>query len=267
VYLHPEPGVSAVRLADVVGQVSTDVATARGLGGTRAERLTRYRTWSDQAVELLEPLVDRAVLRELVTTPRYWALHALDPTLPPTALSAVDVELDGCARRFERLEQHVREDVARYRPVVRQVVADTNVYLHGERTFDHDDWAGLCGAGDFGEVTLFVPLLVLDELDQAKLSNKDDVRSRARLTLKVLRHRLSPSGQRQKLHPDNPEDRVHVQLVLDPPRHVRLERADDELVRVTRALQDYSNHPVAFATQDVGAQFRAEAQGLRVVEF
>jgi len=76
-----------------------------------------------------------------------------------------------------------------------------------------------------------------------------------------------PSGQRQKLRPNNPEDRVHVQLVLDPPRHVRLERADDELVSVTRALQDYSNHPVAFATQDVGAQFRAEAQGLRVVEF
>lgn len=108
-------------------------------------------------------------------------------------------------------------------------------------------------------MTLIVPLLVIDELDNNK--RKGDVRTRARTTLRELERRLYPSGKPLLID----SAKVYLQLVVDSPRHTRLIRADDELVDVARLLSDYTGSPVTVAFYDTGLRLRARAAGLNCV--
>ncbi len=257
--LHPERGVTAERLAAVVRELSFDVFNARGQGGTIGQRLLAYQQWASKASARLEPMLPPAAVDDLVLTPRYWALYARDPHMPPAVLAPVEQELDSRYRAFEQLAADLERDRQRYTPSERQFVADTNVYLHHPKTFDHIDWHQLAGAPHTETATLFVPLLVVDELDDGKRNPK--VSSRARTTLRELTRLLLPVGDRQLLHPP-PAPPVRVQLVPDPPRHARQPRADDELVDVAGALADYTGRPVTFVSGDTGAGLRASAAGL-----
>jgi len=67
-------------------------------------------------------------------------------------------------------------------------VADTNIYLHHPDPLDQLDWRVLADheilVHDNIEVVL--PILVVDELDDAKRSTNRNVRSRARTTLNSI---------------------------------------------------------------------------------
>lgn len=156
----------------------------------------------------------------------------------------------------------------------RLVVADTNVYLHHEQLFDEVDWPGVVSAGSQG-VHLVVPLLVVDELDRHKRADRqkkvrrgaeETVGTRARRTLRALDELFEDPRWVATLRPDRgpPAPAVRAELLLDPPGHVRLPDADDELVDQAAALRDLSGRDVAVVTGDTGMALRARAVGLDV---
>ncbi|OJV81700.1 MAG: hypothetical protein BGO37_07810 [Cellulomonas sp. 73-92] len=107
-----------------------------------------------------------------------------------------------------------------------------------------------------------MPILVIDELDNLKRTNG---RSRARQTLKALYNDFGAGiDGRRVLHlKDATSGEVTIQLLLDPPGHVRLHRADDDLVDRAATLRSFLSHPVHFVTYDTGAAFRASAADLQ----
>ncbi|MCW3819509.1 PIN domain-containing protein [Micromonospora sp. DR5-3] len=92
------------------------------------------------------------------------------------------------------------------------VVLDTNVYLHHERKLEDLDLAGELGMG-IADIRLIVPMVVVDELDKAKLSSGDKG-YRAGYSVAYI-DRLVQAGGRVRT--------AHYARELDPCGEVRVE--------------------------------------------
>ncbi len=138
------------------------------------------------------------------------------------------------------------------------IVPDTNALVHFRR-FNEIPWNRLAG---MSEARLVVCLLVLDELDE--LSYRDrSVGDRARSVIKGLRQ------YRAGKEPEEPVEirpGVSMQILIDPPSHVRSPNHDDELLRRVALLASAAGNRVHVATSDYGMQIRATGRGLNYVE-
>lgn len=63
-----------------------------------------------------------------------------------------------------------------------------------------------------------------------------------------------------------PRGRVSVELLFDPPGHVRLPINDDEIIDRASAVQNLAERPVTLLTYDTGQSTRARNAGLTVVK-
>jgi predicted ribonuclease YlaK len=106
-----------------------------------------------------------------------------------------------------------------------------------------------------------VPMAVVDELDNQKQSGKNDVRQRARRTTKVL-HRVLGADPAEPQPLREGDLTVRVELVPDPPGHVRLPHADDEIVDRVAAVRMLAGRQITLVTYDTGMAFRAGLAGL-----
>ena len=106
----------------------------------------------------------------------------------------------------------------------------------------------------------------MDELDRLKESSNRHVRWRAGYTLAVLDRRLAnPPPEIATLHPGSasaPE--VSVEVLFDPPRHVRLPIADDEMVDRVLSAEVLAGRRITVVTFDTGQSMRARHVGLAV---
>ncbi len=268
-HLRPLPDVTAERLSGVVDDLLLGVRNAR-TGGSGGDLLVAYQTWARLALELLTPLLPPRHLEELVATPWYWALYSRSPGMDDRLIAPAGLELAAAEARFARLAARLRHDKALYAPAGHQLVPDTNAFLHSDRSAAEMDWRALSGAGPGEDLVLFIPLLVIDELDNAKQSNKKNehgaaIRTVARAALRDLQRALLPGHERRLLQPA-PAPPVYVQLVPDPPGHRRLSRPDDELIDVAEALVAYTGRAVTLVSRDAGARFRGELAGLPVLD-
>lgn len=103
-------------------------------------------------------------------------------------------------------------------------------------------------------------MLVIDELDKAKDNRGGGVSGRARqITSSIWKHFKDRPEQPWIIRPATPESgQVSIELLKDPPQHVRLTRSDDELIERALALQTLRGQSVHFLTYDTGAALRAE---------
>lgn len=126
------------------------------------------------------------------------------------------------------------------------MVLDTNTYLHAPERFDVlnlDAWLG-----PRGQRHLLVLMVNLDELDVQKRGNaKKEIKQRARETLRVIEDTITNPGSVVQLRRDE-SGLFSAEVVLDDRGHVRLNRADDELVDRARAIAELSAKPVSFIT-------------------
>jgi predicted ribonuclease YlaK len=144
------------------------------------------------------------------------------------------------------------------------VVPDTNVLLEYPGQLPGVDWfqhlAKYVHPQD--EVRVVVPLAVVDELDNLKRVPRSS--KRAKTALKQLYSHFGASVHaRPTLHEGTAErGRVFVELLMEPPSHVRLPRTDDELVRVAERLSAFTQRKPVFVSYDTGAAFRVSAAEL-----
>ncbi len=59
---------------------------------------------------------------------------------------------------------------------------------------------------------------------------------------------------------------VTIELVFDPPEHVRLRGNDDEIIDRALAVEPLADRKVTLLTYDTGQSTRARNAGLRVVK-
>jgi len=184
----------------------------------------------------------------------------------------VSLELTQRVDAFEDAIKILGAQVKRWSRPGTFVVADTSVYIEHEDKLEALDFAPLLKIrGD--PVHVLVPIVVVDELDGLKKSKNNHERWRASYTLAVLDRVFASSTEPARLRAENfsalgsggiPRGEVTIELVFDPPGHVRLPINDDEIIDRALMIQPLAGRGVALLTYDTGQSTRARSAGLRV---
>ncbi|QIQ04300.1 PIN domain-containing protein [Streptomyces liangshanensis] len=235
-----------------------------------------YLDWAAYAVDQLDTLISSADLDRLVLTKRHDQLLAgLDSftigTTQRLVSQLVGAELRQRAAALQAATDALGREMRQWQLRGLPVVADSSFYVHHPDKLEEADFPGLIGSkGAF--VHLMVPMVVVDELDQLKESKAPQARWRARYTLAVLDRLFQKTADQAVLREADAEElrttglrrgEVRVQLLFDPPGHVRLPINDDEIVDRALAIKPLSGREVTVLTYDTGQATRARIAGLR----
>jgi hypothetical protein len=280
----PLPGVNRENLLNSLQSVYTDVYNLRGGGGpahTAHDRLLAYIEWTNSAVRMLASQLSSSDLTRLVLTDRYrllvsGALGTLTGTekqMQRVVNSWVSLELDERVVDFEAAIQALRGRIALWTGYGHYVMPDTSFYIHHRDKLEDIDFGPIINVWE-SEITVLVPMVVVDELDRLKESKDKQARWRARYTLAVLDRLFANGPGRVRLRkgdvvpgPDGlTRSEVTIELIFDPPGHVRLPIDDDEIIDRALAVEPLADRKVTMLTYDTGQSTRARNAGLAAVK-
>jgi hypothetical protein len=182
-------------------------------------------------------------------------------------------ELDERAAAFNEALVALERQIQRWSRLGTFIVPDSSFYIHHQEKLEEADFALLVGTR--GEpIHVLVPIVVIDELDKLKESRVDKhVRWRAGYTLAVLDRVFASGVAPARLRAEDssalrsggiPRGEVTIELLFDPPGHVRLPINDDEIIDRCLAAQPLAACDVVLITYDTGQSTRARAAGLQV---
>lgn len=217
------PGFAAKDLDSALEQASYGAENVLGRGGSPGDVLRAYKQWSNEQIRQLSQRLTSKSLDALITTPRHWALQALDPGSYGDGLwELVQLEIESAKRSLES----ARRDIATRRnlwsteagsSVGSVVILDTNVLLHHFSDLPQIDWSGAMFDSSHHPIVLGVPLVVVEELDRLKSASNSQkmtvagieqpTRSLARQVLKALDSWFSEDPTRVTLRPQSYGDR------------------------------------------------------------
>jgi PIN domain len=265
----------------MLGDVHTAVSNLRSGGGpgTAQDRLARYLEWVTSTVQQLGGQVSAADLDRLVLTRGYDRLLSAAGTMTGTDMATqrvvnglVSLELTQRIDAFDAAVKALEEQIQRWSRHGVFVAPDTSFYIEHESKLEDLDFRPLLQIWE-DPVHLLVPIIVVDELDSLKKSKDTHVRWRARHTLAVLDRVFASSTGPAQLAPEDfsvlgsggiPRGEVTIELVFDPPGHIRLPINDDEIIDRVMAVQPLAAREVTLLTYDTGQSTRARNAGLRV---
>ncbi|MEU4574673.1 PIN domain-containing protein [Nonomuraea sp. NPDC023979] len=288
-----EPGADR---RNVVGALHKVIVAAENLSyrqdNGRAMRLA-YLTWVNNTRAQLRRQISSTDLDRLVTTPRYHTVLAMqipEPIVesrnagPGRTWASISGPDTGPIREMIILEvtEHIhnltqaRATLAEWSNLLDMpersgplVIADSNVYCHHPERLKEWDVGLDAQALPGQDVHLILPLAVLDELDRQKDRGQGMASTNARETIKHLDTLLPQGVIRQRgSAPENPSfpwGAITIDLWPDPPGHVRLPRADDEIIARAVAFQALAGRSVKLLTGDIGMSTRARMAGLEAI--
>lgn len=280
VLITPRPGVNLDNLSQNLAFLRSDVSNKVGSAHGAHKRLLAYLEWAGSAARLLGYQISEADLASLVFNRRYELLLASAGTLTSDEAQVqrvvndlVTLEVEERGKDFDAAITTLEAYKDRWTNVSDLVVLDTNFYLHHPDKLEEADIATASGLGGT-RAHVLVPMVVIDELDGLKQHSKQKVRWRAGYTVAVL-DRVFMRGTVGRLHGDDNaptadglvgQGEVTMELLLDPPGHVRLPINDDEIVDRAVAVQTLAGREVTLVTYDTGMSTRARSAGLRAVK-
>lgn len=229
------------------------------------ERLLQYLEWATGAARILGAQVRDEDVDRLVLTRRYHALLAYCGTLASSSQERlvnglVNLELEDRLRAFAHAEEDLDALIARWGVGEHYVIADSSFYIHNPDKLEDADLVQAAGLPWSVPLRLLFPMTVVDELDNLKESGKNRARWRASYTLGLLDRVLQGSTFGAL------SGTVQVEIVLDPPGHVRLPIADDEIIDRAVAINALAGNEVRLLTCDTGQHTRGRAAGLKVTK-
>ena len=274
------PGIGRQNLRDTLRSLLGELSNVGGHTRNGAhDRLLAYLEWARQAEWALSSQVSSADLDRLVLTRRYElllsALGGLAATAVPGVIEGlVRIEVDQRIKAFEdALDALDRQIKSWSRPGV-FVVADTSVYVQHPQKLEDLDFASVLPVRD-EPVHVVVPIAVVDELDGLKQSKDARTRWRAGYTLAVLDRVFNRTTEPAQLREEDfsalcsgsiPREEVTIEIVFDPPGHVRLPINDDEIIDRTLTIEPLAAREITLLTYDTGQSTRARAAGLHAVK-
>ncbi|MEV4773076.1 PIN domain-containing protein [Micromonospora humida] len=269
----PLPGSSREALHAALTNVHMAVANLRSGGpGEAIQRAMAYLNWWHEAQRRLRTQVRPAELDYLAPLKSYdlvlsasetfggpggaLVLNGLVSTMLDERVSNLQAAIDGLAEQIKRFDR--ADEVL--------LVLDTNVFMEHPEKIEAWDLAQDLHLG-FSDVRIIVPLVVVDELDKGKRQGTDrgyragySVSYIDRITQEqggVIRPKDFTDGEK-------PRGAVTIEVLLDPPGHVRLPVNDDEIVDRAVAVQALAGRPVHVVTYDTAMAMRARRVDLRV---
>jgi hypothetical protein len=255
-----------------LGLVHTALLNIRGQNYKDDERYKKYIEWANDSVLQLARLLSSEDIERLILTKRYWTLQAMsqDDVTRVTGLF-LDREIQERIQYLEELLREFRLWLDRLPRDAVFVVPDTSMFIEHAK---FEEWnLNAVLESDSQVFHMVIPIVIIDELDALKKSNDPHTRWRAQYSLAVLDGLLmTTSGFRSlALRNGRPDEQfsdqkmiVTVDVVLDPPRHVRLAINDDEIIDRSVTYQRTSAIPTTLLTYDTGQSMRARDQGLQV---
>lgn len=254
------PGTRVDTVLDVLTGLSDRLSNVGT--GDKWNVLTGYLRWANDAADQLGTRVSAHDVAHLVLTRRHWAVQGIAPPANDALMSLLQLEIGERTRAFAAAHEDLQRAVNRWgQHPGHLLVPDTNIYLQHPDVFTDMDWRALLGIREYEWIQLVLPLLVIDELDRAKLGN---ARTKARVTLRAI-DALFPDIQWPVPLPDSGgHELMQAHLLLDDPGHVRLPRADSELVDRCSALAAIASRDVTLVTFDKGMAIRARVAHLAV---
>jgi hypothetical protein len=276
----PRPGVNRENLLQTLRHVSADITRIDAHSPQDAhKRLLRYLEWTGDAVQMLSDQTSAADLDRLVLTRRYQQLLSGVGTMAGTATQRVvnglvSLEIRERTNAFEAAVKALDKQINRWKNYAHFALPDTSFYVRHEHKLELVDFGPILDAWE-SPITILVPAVVIDELDKLKESNKEDIRWRAGYTLAVFDRVCAGSTGRGQLRAGEPvtpapgekgHSPIDIEIVFDPPGHVRLPINDDEIVDRALAVQALAGRDVTLLTYDTGQSSRGRFAGLQAVK-
>ncbi|MEV7863564.1 PIN domain-containing protein [Streptomyces hirsutus] len=273
----PRPGADRKYIRRLLAEIHTNALNLRLPEANAYKRLLRYLNWATDTASVLRSQVSAKDIDTLVFTSRYQVLLASCGTLASTAQERlvnglVDLEITERVQAFEEAQAALDAQIGRWNGSEWFVVADSSFYIHNPIKLADVDLHKVLGLPSGEHIRLLFPMVVVDELDALKEAGKQQARWRAPHTLGLLDQILGGSTfgslHRQELILQDGEVRgeVNMEIVLDPPGHVRLPIADDEIIDRAVAIQSLAARRVRLLTCDTGQHTRGRAAGLEVTK-
>ena len=278
----PRPGVDRRNLRDSLRSLRSAVSNLRGGGPSGAyQRLLAYLDWTSDAVRTLGNQISSADLDRLVLTKGYERLLSGVGSMTGSEVEVqrvvnglVSTELDQRIAAFDEAVRALDEQINRWSILGDFVVPDSSFFIeHPEKLEDADFTSLVDVAGT--RIHILIPIVVVDELDGLKQSKDRHVRWRAGYTLAVLDRLFTRTTGPVRLRAedlsavgarDTGGGEVTIELLFDPPGHVRLPINDDEIIDRALAIQPLAARKITLLTYDTGQSTRARAAGLSVVK-
>lgn len=264
--VRPLPTSTGERTAEVLREAANAFTNVRGAGHTGFDLYNAYMRAAADQVKALGYVLPAADLERLVTTPRYWMLHNIDPAgKTPVLPWLLSLELDEKIAALESAARSVAEEIQGYSGIDVVLVPDTNVLLHHAQSVKNTNWSELAGGPN--RTLVAVPILVVDELDRAKLNNGkiastgEQVRTRAGRTLATFEAWFQP----EPTHTLTAEPYVEVALVLGDLDRPRLPDSDAEIIDTAVSIRNLSGARTVIVSLDLGMRLRARVAGLEAV--
>jgi hypothetical protein len=273
----PRPGADRENIRQALSSVHTSATNLQGSHGNAFSRLLKYLEWATESARMLRPQISDRDLDRLVFTDRYRTLLGSSGTLGWTdqqrlVNGLVQLEVTERIEDFEAAVAALDTQIGRWSQAEAFVVADSSFYIQNEVKLADVDLHEVLGVPRRQFVRLLLPIVVVDELDDLKDASKQRARWRAAHTLGLLDGVLN-GGTHGVLHEGEhtvadgeTRGRVNVEIVLDPPGHVRLDRPDAEIVDRAVAIQGLAGCDVRLLTCDTSQHTRGRAGGLQVTK-
>lgn len=277
----PLPGTDRDHLIATLESAHSKVANLQGpYQGPAYSRLVSYLRWATDSARRLRNLIRPEDVTRLVLTRRHDAL------LSGAAAGLAGSHQEGFLNDLVslELEERVADLAAAVGELHRRkerwdsagvfVVADSSVYIQHDSKLLEWDFRALCGVRE-ERIHLLFPMVVVDELDGLKQSKERERRWRAAYTLAVLERHLLPGLTSAVIKEADyapldsggiPSGEVSVEILYDPPGHMRLPINDDEIVDRAVTAQLLAGRSVRLLTYDTGQAMRARAAGLQVLK-
>lgn len=273
----PRPGADRNNIRQALNGVHTSATNLQQRSDSAFEGLLRYLEWATDSARMLRSQINERDLNQLVLTDRYRALLGSCGTLAGTAQQRLVnglVQLE-VAERIEALAAAVKAldtQISGWSQREVFVVADSSFYIQNEVKLADVDLHRVLDVERRKFVRLLFPIVVVDELDDLKDASKQRARWRAAHTLgrldEVLNggtHGILHEGE-HRVQDGETYGMVKVEIVLDPPGHVRLDRPDIEIIDRTVAIQSLAGSTVRLLTCDTSQHTRGQAAGLQVTK-
>lgn len=262
------PGANREDVLTTLREIAAAASGPVNAHGPAQARFTVYLEWVSNAIRMLEHRVSEADINRLVLTAGYerllsaaGALTGADMGTQRALNGVLNLELLQRIKALDEAAKDLDSQIRRWTVGTLFTVADTNVYIEHEQKLRELDFAKLLGVPPGTPIRVLVPIVVIDELDSLKRSKDRDTRWRAGHTLGVLDEII-----RDPRKPGQLRTSVTMEVVFDPPGHVRLPISDDEIVVRTCAIQGLVGADVRLLTYDTGMSTRARYAGLNVVK-
>jgi rRNA-processing protein FCF1 len=225
---------------------------------TFRRRQQDYMIWIDQAESQLWNFTDDSRIDSLLHSRGYWAIREAHPQTPwPTHLIESEIRLQKAT--LERIAEDLKRRIERATGAAGHIaVVDTHLMLHFLPP-EQVDWKEIVGVEP---VRLFLPITVVDELDELKYTGKDRVRGKARTALTNLERAVGPGGS-----PGRVKEGVSIEVELAFSDNPRDPDADRSIISVCVELEQLAGKPtsVSLVTGDAGMRLRAAQHHVRVV--